>query len=296
MASEQLGVLVQMLRAQPVVAGATVAEMRAGMEMMVATQQLPAGLIRESLQVNGIAAEWLAARGAAADRAVLYLHGGGYVIGSIATHRELAARISAASGARCLVIDYRMGPEHRFPAAVDDAVAAYRWLLDAGYAPKRLAIAGDSAGGGLTMATLLALRDRKLPLPATGVCLSPWVDLTMSGASMTSKLKDDPMLSREPLAMMAKHYLGEGDPRAPLASPVFAELRGLPPLLVQVGGAEVLLDDSTRLAEKARAAGVEVELEVWPDMIHVWHAFASLVPEGQQAIERIGAHLAKRLG
>jgi acetyl esterase/lipase len=295
-ASEQLGILVQMLREQPVVSGATVAEMRAGMEMMVATQQLPAGLIRESLQVNGIAAASLAARGAAADRAVLYLHGGGYVIGSIATHRELAARISAASGARCLVIDYRMGPEHRFPAAVDDAVSAYRWLLDAGYAPERLAIAGDSAGGGLTLATLLALRDRKLPLPATGVCLSPWADLTMSGASMTSKVKDDPMLSREPLAMMAKHYLGNGDPRAPLASPVFAELRGLPPLLVQVGGAEVLLDDSTRLAERARAAGVAVELEVWPDMVHVWQAFAALLPEGQQAIERIGAHLAKHLG
>jgi acetyl esterase/lipase len=189
-----------------------------------------------------------------------------------------------------------MGPEHRFPAAVDDAVAAYRWLLDAGYAPERLAIAGDSAGGGLTMATLLALRDRKLPLPATGVCLSPWVDLTMTGASMTSKLKDDPMLSREPLQMMAKHYLGNGDPRAPLASPVFAELRGLPPLLVQVSGAEVLLDDSTRLAERARAAGVAVELEVWPDMVHVWQAFAALLPEGQQAIERIGAHLAKHMG
>ena len=266
------------------------------MESMVGTAQLPAGLIRESLTVNGVPAEWVTARGAAADRAVLYLHGGGYVIGSIATHRELAARISAASGARCLVIDYRMGPEHRFPAAVDDAVAAYRWLLDAGYAPERLAIAGDSAGGGLTMATLLALRERKLPLPATGVCLSPWVDLTMSGASMTSKLKDDPMLSREPLAMMAGHYLGGADPRAPLASPVFADLRGLPPLLIQVGAAEVLLDDSTRLAENARAGGVEVELEVWPDMIHVWQAFAALLPEGQQAIERIGAHLAKRLG
>ncbi len=296
MASQQLGILVQMLRARPVVAGVTVEEMRAGMESMVGTAQLPAGLIRETLAVNGVPAEWVTARGAAADRAVLYLHGGGYALGSIATHRELAARISAASGARCLVIDYRLGPEHRFPAAVEDAVAAYRWLLAAGYAPERLAIAGDSAGGGLTMATLLALRDQKLPLPATGVCISPWADLTMSGASMTSKVKDDPMLSREPLAMMAGHYLGDGDPRAPLASPVFADLRGLPPLLIQVGAAEVLLDDSTRLAEKARAGGVEVELEVWPDMIHVWHAFASLVPEGQEAIDRIGVHLAKRLG
>ena len=296
LASEQSVMLVQMLRARPVVAGASVEEMRAGMESMVATQQVPAGLIRESLSVNGVPAEWIAARGAAADRTVLYLHGGGYALGSIATHREIAARISAASGARCLVIAYRLGPEHRFPAAIDDAVSAYRWLLDAGYAPERLAIAGDSAGGGLTLATLLALRERKLPLPATGVCLSPWADLTQSGASMKTKVADDPMLSKEPLDMMAKFYLGDGDPKAPLASPVFADLRGLPPLLIQVGAAEVLLDDSTRLAERARAAGVAVELEVWPDMVHVFQAFAALVPEGQQAIERIGAHLAKHLG
>src|SRR5262245_26942744 len=177
MASHELGVLVSMLRARPVVAGATVEQMREGMAAMVGSAQLPERLIRESLAVNGVPAEWVSARGSAADRAVLYLHGGGYVLGSIATHRELAARISAVSGARCLVIDYRLGPEHRFPAAVEDAVKAYRWLLAAGYAPERLAIAGDSAGGGLTMAALLAIRDEKLALPATGVCISPWVDL-----------------------------------------------------------------------------------------------------------------------
>ena len=297
MASAELGILVQMLRARPIVGDVSVEEMRKGMEAMIGSAaQLPAGLIREPIQVNGVPAEWVSARGAAADRAVLYLHGGGYVLGSIATHRELAARISAASGARCLVIDYRLAPEHPFPAAVEDAVKAYRWLLDVGYAPERLAIAGDSAGGGLTMATLLALRDAKLPMPATAVCISPWVDLAVEGESMSTRAKEDPMLSREPLLAMAKHYLGSGTARAPLASPGFADLRGLPPLLIHVGDHETLLDDSTRLAERARRAGVEVELEIWPEMIHVWHAFAAMVPEGREAIERIGAHLAKRLG
>jgi acetyl esterase/lipase len=297
MASQELGILVQMLRARPIVADVSVEEMRAGMEAMIgAAAQLPPGLIREPREVNGVPAEWVSAPGAAADRAVLYLHGGGYVLGSIRTHRELAARISQDSGARCLVIDYRLAPEHPFPAAVEDAVAAYRWLLETGYAPERLAIAGDSAGGGLTVATLLALRDAKLPLPATAVCISPWVDLVVEGESMTTRAKQDPMLSREPLLAMAKHYLGGGDARAPLASPVFADLRGLPPLLIHVGDHETLLDDSTRLAARARKAGVEVELEVWPEMIHVWHAFAAMVPEGREAIERIGAHLAKRLG
>jgi len=297
MASTELGTLVQMLRARPILADVSVEEMRKGMESMIgATAQLPAGLIRESREVNGVPAEWVSARGAAADRAVLYLHGGGYVLGSIATHRELAARISQAAGTRCLVIDYRLGPEHPFPAAVEDAVKAYRWLLDAGYAPERLAIAGDSAGGGLTVATLLALRDARLPLPATAVCISPWVDLAGEGESMTTREKVDPMVTRAPLLAMAKNYLGGADPKTPLASPLYGDLRGLPPLLIQVGDHETLLDDSTRLAERARKAGVEVELEVWPEMIHVWHAFAALVPEGRDAIERIGAHLRKRLG
>lgn len=296
MASNELGILVQMLRARPILPDVSVAEMRAGMAAMVGSAQLPAGLIREPRDVNGVPAEWVSAPGSAADRAVLYLHGGGYVLGSIATHRELAARISEASRARCLVLDYRLGPEHRFPAAVDDAVAAYRFLLDSGFDPAHLAIAGDSAGGGLTVATLLALRDAKLPLPATGVCISPWVDLAGEGESMTTKEAVDPMVTRGPLLALAKHYLGGADPKAPLASPLWADLRGLPPLLIHVGTNETLLDDSTRLAERARKAGVDVELEAWPEMIHVWHAFAAMLPEGREAIERIGAYLAKRLG
>ena len=295
MASPELTAVVQALRARPVVLNASVAEMRAGMESMLSAVQLPAGVIREPRDANGVPAQWISMPGAAADRAVLYFHGGGYVIGSIATHRELAARISAASGARVLLIDYRMGPEHRFPAGVEDAVAAYRWLLDAGFAPGRIAFAGDSAGGGLTVAALLAVRDAKLPLPSTGVCISPWVDLEGSGASMTTKAAEDPMVQKAPLLLLAGHYLGSANPRSPLASPLYADLHGLPPLLIQVGSAETLLDDSTRIAEKLRAAKVDVELEVWPEMIHVWHAFGML-PEAGRAVERIGQHLRKRLG
>jgi epsilon-lactone hydrolase len=295
MASAQLKGLVSAMRAQPMVLNASVAEMRASMASMVGATPLPAGVTREPRDVNGVPAEWVTMPGAAADRVILYFHGGGYVLGSIATHRELAARLSAATGARVLVIDYRLGPEHRFPAAVEDAVKAYRWLLDAGYAPNRIAFAGDSAGGGLTVAALLAARDAKLPLPATGVCISPWVDMEGTGASMTTKSAEDPMVQKAPLLLLAGHYLGSADPRSPLASPLYADLRGLPPLLIQVGGAETLLDDSTRIAEKLRAAKVDVELEIWPEMIHVWHAFA-LLPEAGEAIERIGQHLKKRLG
>ena len=293
MASPELTALVQAMRAAPIVLNASVEEMRASMAGMF-TGQLPAGVIREPRDVNGVPAEWVAMPGAAADRVVLYFHGGGYVLGSIATHRDLAARISAASGARVLVVDYRLGPEHRFPAAVDDALAAYKWLLDAGYAPAKIAFAGDSAGGGLTFATLLAARDARLPLPATAVAISPWVDLAGTGESMTTKAAEDPIVQKAPVLLLAGHYLGDTDPRTPLASPLYADLRALPPLLIQVGSAETLLDDSTRIADKLRAAHVDVELEVWPDMIHVWHAFAML-PEAGQAIERIGQHLKKRL-
>jgi len=297
MASAGLETVIQMLRARPIgdSLNLDVVTMRAGMEQMTAMMPLPPGLILEPIVVNGVPAEWVSAPGAAADRAVLYLHGGGYVLGSIRTHRELAGRISAASGARCLLIDYRLGPENPFPAAVEDATAAYRWLIAAGFLPAKLAIAGDSAGGGLSVATLLALRDAGVPLPATGVCISPWVDLEGTGESMTTKAAEDPMVQREPLRQMAQLYLAGADPRTPLAAPLWGELRGLPPLLLQVGSAETLLDDATRLAQRARVAGVEVELEIWPDMIHVWHAFAALIPEGRAAIERIGVHLSKRL-
>ncbi|HEX4210552.1 MAG TPA: alpha/beta hydrolase, partial [Candidatus Binataceae bacterium] len=194
-------------------------------------------------------------------------------------------------GFRVLGIDYRLAPEHPFPAAVEDAVAAYRWLLAQGLQPSRIAVAGDSAGGGLTIATLVAIRDAKLAVPAAGVCLSPWVDMEGIGESMTSKASVDPVVQKQGLLGMAQAYLGGKDPRTPLAAPLYADLKGLPPLLIQVGEAETLLDDSKRLADRAKAAGVKVTLEPWKEMIHVWHLFAPFLPEGQEAIDGIGKYL-----
>ena len=249
----------------------------------------------DRVDAGGVPAAWVEAPGADAGRVMLYLHGGGYVIGSIDTHRELAGRLSQAAAARVLILDYRLAPEHPYPAAVEDAAAAYRWLLaDGGAVPARTVIAGDSAGGGLTVAAMLALRDAGDPLPAAGVCLSPWVDMEGIGASMTAKVDVDPMVRREGLVRMAGLYLNGADPRTPLAAPLYADLSGLPPLLIHVGTAETLLDDATRLSERARAAGVDVTLESWDDMIHVWHLFAPLLPEGQQAVERVGDYVRQR--
>ena len=221
-------------------------------------------------------------------RMVLYLHGGGYVIGSPRSHRHLAAAIASAAAASALLLDYRLAPEHPFPAALDDAVAAYRWLLDHGVAPGGIVIAGDSAGGGLTVATLVALRDAGLPRPAAGVCISPWVDLTCSAPSYAAKAATDPIVDGQSVARMAAAYVGAADRRTPLASPLFADLAGLPPLLIHVGSEEVLLDDSTALADRAAKAGVEATLDVWPEMVHVWHWFLPMLDEAQAAIDRIG--------
>jgi epsilon-lactone hydrolase len=288
MSQQQLQQIIQMLKAQPIAGHPTVAETRANFEQMAALFPVAADVKCEPVNAGGIKAEWVTAPGADAGRAVLYLHGGGYVIGSINTHRDLAARISRAAKARALLIDYRLAPEHPFPAAVDDSVAAYRWMLAQGLKASRIAIGGDSAGGGLTVATLVAIRDAKLASPGAGVCLSPWTDLEGLGDSMKSKASVDPMVNKEALAEMAAHYLAGQNPRSPLAAPLYADLAGLPPLLIHVGTSETLLDDSTRLAERARKAGVKVTLEPWENMIHVFQVFAPMLDEGQQAIEEIG--------
>jgi acetyl esterase/lipase len=227
---------------------------------------------------------------------VLYLHGGGYVIGSPRSHRHLAAAIGRAAGTPTLLLDYRLAPEHPFPAAVDDAVAAYRWLLARGLSSDRIVVAGDSAGGGLTVALLLALRDRGVARPAGGVCISPWVDLTCSGASYATKAATDPIVTRDGVAAMAQAYAGTGDFKGPLVSPLFADLRGLPPLLVQVGSEEVLLDDAAGLSARARAAGVDVTYEEWPAMIHVWHWFLPMLDEAERAVATIGGFVRTRIG
>ena len=258
------------------------------------TIDVPAKYSRVS--AGGVTAEWVTADGASDSKVVLYFHGGGYIIGSPRTHRPMLAELSQASGARVLALDYRLAPEHPFPAPVEDAVASYRWLLNEGYDPARIAVAGDSAGGGLTVAMMVQARYVGLPTPGAGVCISPWVDMEGLGDSMETRAEADPMVTKEGLLLSAKTYLGGGAPRAPLAAPLYADLRGLPPILVQVGDAEVLLDDSTRLAGVAREAGVEVQMDVWDDMIHVWHLFAPILPEGKQAIRQAGEFIKKHTG
>jgi epsilon-lactone hydrolase len=292
MASEQLNKVIERIKSQPQDLNASLEQRRAGMERI--SERVPAEVICERVSAGGVGAEWISAPGASADRVILYFHGGGYVLGSISTHRAMISRIARASDARALAIDYRLAPEHPFPAAVDDAIASYRWLIAQGYKPGRIVIAGDSAGGGLAVAALLAIRDAKLPMPAGAVPISPWTDLEGTGDSIRTRAARDVMVTQDNLAQSAKQYYGANNPKNPLVSPVHADFRGLPPMLIHVGDAEILLDDATRVAERAKAAGVKVELEVWPDMPHVWHVFAKILPEGQQAIDKIGKFVVAR--
>ena len=287
----QLEGLITLLRSRPAPAVQDVAEARTRFEKMGAFLGRPADAKCETVKAGSVPAEWVAAPGADERRAVLYLHGGGYAIGSINTHRRLAYDVSAASAARVLVIDYRLAPEHPFPAAVDDATEAWSWLLKQGLDPARMAIAGDSAGGGLTIATLVNLRNRKLGLPACAVAISPWVDLEGVGESLATRSAQDPMVQKAGLQWMADMYLKGTSARTPLAAPLHAELAGLPPTLVQVGTAETLLDDATRIAEKLHAAGVSVQLAVWPNMLHVFPLFAPILSEGRDGCAEIGAFI-----
>ena len=245
----------------------------------------------EKVKANGVAAEWTRTPGADGSRAILYVHGGGYVIGSLDSHRHLVSEVGRAAGAQALALDYRLAPEHPFPAPVEDSVAAYRYLIAQGFAARNIAIAGDSAGGGLVVAALVAIREAGLPQPACGWAMSPWVDMQAIGGSMVSKAATDPTVQKETILEMAAHYLNGADPRAPLAAPLYADLRGIAPLLIQVGAAETLLDDAIRLAGVAGAADVAVRLDVWPEMIHVWHLFHPMLTAGRRAISEGGAFL-----
>jgi acetyl esterase/lipase len=240
------------------------------------------------LDAGGVPGAWIVPSGLEPKRTILYLHGGGYNAGSITSHLPLTSNIALTSKTRVLAIDYRLAPEHPFPAAVEDAVAAYRWLLKESVPASQIVVAGDSAGGGLTLSLLLTLREKGLPQPAAAVCLSPWTDLTCSGESWATNAKIDFMLKRIPVVKSAEIYYREANPRAPLVSPLYGDPAGLPPLLIQVGSEEVLLSDSTLFAEKARLAGVDVTLENWKGMQHVWQYAASMLPEARQAVARIG--------
>ena len=249
----------------------------------------------ERISAGGVDGEWISPAGAPQDKAILYFHGGGFRIGSVSSHRDLIAQIAVASGCRVLAINYRLAPEHRFPAALDDALAAYDWMLGRGLEPGSVAFAGDSAGGNLALATMLALRERKLPLPVSAVLMSPWTDLAATGASYLSRAKADPIHQRPMILALARNYLGEGDPYDPLVSPLYADLGGLPPLLIQVGDRETVLDDSVMFADMARAAGVDVDLQVWDGMIHVFQMFGAELPEAHQAIASIAQFLNRHL-
>jgi monoterpene epsilon-lactone hydrolase len=250
----------------------------------------------ERVSAGGVDGEWISPANAPLDKAILYFHGGGFRIGSVASHRDLIAQIALAGGCRVLAINYRLAPEHRFPAALDDALAAHGWMLDQGLKPDNIAFAGDSAGGNLVLAAMLALRERGLPLPIAAALMSPWTDLAATGTSYVSRAEADPIHQRPMILALAKNYLGgQGDPCDPLVSPLYAELRGLPPLLIQVGDRETVLDDSVMLTDLARAAGVDVHLEVWGGMIHVFQMFGAELPEARRAIASIAGFLNQHL-
>jgi len=250
----------------------------------------------EPVTANGVPAEWSATPDAARDGAILYLHGGGYVIGSLVSHRHMVSEIGRAARTRTLALDYRLAPEHPFPAPVEDTLAGYRFLLSQGLAPDRIALAGDSAGGGLVAASLVAIREAGLPQPACGWCISPWVDMEAIGDSMVDKAATDPGVQKEPLLELAAAYLGGADPRSPLAAPIYADLTGIAPLLIQVGSVETLLDDAVRLARVAGAANVFVDLQIWPEMIHVWHLFHPELAAGRRAIGVGGDFIRSMMG
>jgi len=240
------------------------------------------------LDAGGVSAEWFSQSDSDPDRVVLYFHGGGYSTGSINSHRDFLARLCIASKTRVLAADYRLAPEHPFPAQLEDAHRVYLWLIEAqGIHPERIVLGGESAGAGLTLSTLVSLRESGLPLPAGGVLISGWFDLDSRSTSMQFNSHYD-FVTRVAIRTMAKRFAPVSEHSNPLVSPVHAEMAGLPPLLIQVGAAETLLDDNLRVAEAARAAGVQVTLEVWPDMIHAWHVFAPMLEEGRRAICRIG--------
>lgn len=255
----------------------------------------PVGAKKEAIKMGGVPAVKVTTPDADPRRAVLYLHGGGYIFGSPLSHNDLGEFLAKSAKVPVYLLDYRLAPEHPFPAPVEDAVAAYRWLLEQDIKPERIAVSGDSAGGGLTLATLFAIRDAKLPMPACGVPLSPWSDLECTGETMVTKAAVDPMVQRDLTRQLADLY-APGKLDNPLVSPLHGDYTGLPPLLIQVGERETLLDDSLRVADRARKAGVDVTLEVEPGQIHVFQIFASRLDEAVAAIDRMGAFIRRHTG
>jgi epsilon-lactone hydrolase len=276
--------------------GMTIEERRAQYDRAEKAFPLSPRLSVEELTIGDMPAEFISPVSCSGKNVFLYLHGGGYMLGSPRSHRHLAGAIAEASEGSALVPHYRRAPEQPFPAALEDAVAAYQWLLRKGHDPRSIVIGGDSAGGGLTIACLMFLRDAGIPLPAAAVCISPWVDLTCSASTYASKAGQDPLLTLEGLRSMATAYLGSYLPKVPLISPLYGDLHGLPDLLIHVGEREILLDDAVQLAALAKSSGVETVLEVWDEMVHVWHWYVSLLEDANTAIERIGIFVKSKTG
>ncbi|MEN3975185.1 alpha/beta hydrolase [Emcibacter sp. SYSU 3D8] len=276
-------------------AAPSVEGVREMMASAVFTAPAPSGLRTSKARAVTVPCEWVCAPGADSNKRVLYLHGGGYAAGNLDTHRALCGDISVASGASVLNVDYRLAPEYAAPAQFEDALLAYRWMLDNGPLGEDPAshafVAGDSAGGGLALSVLQGIRDAGVRAPDAAVLISPWTDMTCSGGTLRTNSDKDPMVGYGLISWMAGLVVGDGDPADPRVSPLFGNYAGLPPMLIQVGENESLLDDSRAAAEKATAAGVDVTLECWPDVIHVWHALGHGVPEASRGINRVGEYL-----
>jgi epsilon-lactone hydrolase len=292
MTSIQAIITRKMLQVQPQSwAKGSIGEQRLRQEKSTRFFRIPKGVHCQPVDINGIAAEWIMGP-ASKDNVILYLHGGAYALGSVNIHREYLSRLALATQQKVLAINYRLAPEHPFPAALEDSSMAYRWLLSQGFDSSKIIMAGDSAGGGLTLATLVFLRDSGDPLPACAVCLSPWVDLTLSSKSIYSKAPDDPLLSSEILKVYSRQYAGDFKTDQPLISPLFADLKGLPPLLIHVGTNEILQDEAIQISENARLAGVEVTLETWEGMFHVFQIIPFL-PEAKTSLDHIARFISK---
>jgi acetyl esterase/lipase len=296
MSTEQQETLDAILRQSAFPADADVNEQRRLLRELLSAQPLPAEVTVTAGELGGVPIAEVTVDGIEPRHVVLYFHGGVYVMGDAALAADLASQVGRRTHAKVISVDYRLAPEHPYPAAVDDALAAYRALLDDGIAPWDIALAGESAGGGLAVATLVSARDHGLPLPAAALVMSPYVDLTLAGATMETKREADPLLSREALQARIPDYTSGQDAALGLISPIFADLSGLPPLIIQAGSHEVLLDDAVRLARATAAADVEVTLDITPGVPHVFQAYHSILDEATAALDRAGqllsAHLA----
>jgi acetyl esterase/lipase len=273
----------------------SLAERRERLDTVASADGYASDIAFEPVRIGPCPAEWSLATGSDPSKVLLFFHGGGYCSGSIRSHRRMVSELGRAAKIRTLAVGYRLAPENPFPAALDDAMAAFEYLLAEGISPGRIVVGGDSAGGGISLATMLRLRDAGRPLPGCAWLVSPWVDLEMTGATLDTKAAIDPLIHREYLQELAAAYLGGNDPKDPLVSPLHADLAGLPPILVQVGSAETLLDDAVRIAARLGAADVPVTLEVWPHMIHAWHLWSARLTAGRQATASAAAFIDRHL-